>query len=42
VKVGRLLRRPTIAVAINLDATASRHLAILAATGKGKSNLLAL
>jgi DNA helicase HerA-like ATPase len=42
VKVGRLLRRPTISVAINLDATASRHLAILAATGKGKSNLLAL
>jgi DNA helicase HerA-like ATPase len=42
VTVGQLLRRPTIPVAINLDAIASRHLAILAATGKGKSNLLAL
>ena len=42
VEIGRLLRRPSVTVAINLDAVASRHLAILAATGKGKSNLLAL
>jgi DNA helicase HerA-like ATPase len=42
VEIGHLLRRPSVTVAINLDAVASRHLAILAATGKGKSNLLAL
>ncbi len=42
VEVGQLLRRPSVPVSVNLDALASRHLAILAATGKGKSNLLAL
>lgn len=40
--VGRLLRREGVAVSVNLNKVASRHLAILAATGKGKSNLLAL
>ncbi|GBC71240.1 hypothetical protein HRbin02_01020 [Candidatus Calditenuaceae archaeon HR02] len=42
VGVGYLLRRPEVRVSINLNMVASRHLAILAATGKGKSNLLAL
>lgn len=41
-EVGRLLRRPSVRITINIDAVASRHLAILAATGKGKSNFLAL
>ncbi|MEM2237625.1 MAG: ATP-binding protein [Candidatus Caldarchaeum sp.] len=42
VEVGRLLRRPSVPVTVNLNKLASRHLAILATTGKGKSNLLAL
>lgn len=42
VEVGRLLRRNNVTVSVNLNKIASRHLAILAATGKGKSNLLAL
>ncbi|MEM0457018.1 MAG: ATP-binding protein [Nitrososphaerota archaeon] len=42
VEVGRLLRRNSVTVSVNLNKVASRHLAILAATGKGKSNLLAL
>lgn len=42
VDVGVLLRRPKVKVSIDLNMLASRHLAILAATGKGKSNLLAL
>lgn len=42
VDVGFLLRRREVRVSINLNMVASRHLAILAATGKGKSNLLAL
>ena len=41
-EVGCLLRRKNIKVSIDLNAIASRHLAILAATGKGKSNFLAL
>jgi len=40
--IGVLLRRPSVRVSIDLNMLASRHLAILAATGKGKSNLLAL
>ena len=40
-EVGCLLRR-NIRVSVDLNAVASRHLAILAATGKGKSNFLAL
>lgn len=42
VDIGVLLRRPKVRVSIDLNMLASRHLAILAATGKGKSNLLAL
>ena len=41
-EVGHLLRRENIRVSVDLNAIASRHLAILAATGKGKSNFLAL
>ena len=41
-EVGCLLRRRNIRVSVDLNAVASRHLAILAATGKGKSNFLAL
>ncbi|MEM2233169.1 MAG: ATP-binding protein [Nitrososphaerota archaeon] len=41
-EVGSLLRRPGVRVSIDLNAVASRHLAILAITGRGKSNLLAL
>jgi DNA helicase HerA-like ATPase len=41
-EVGCLLRRRNIRVSVDLNAIASRHLAILAATGKGKSNFLAL
>jgi DNA helicase HerA-like ATPase len=41
-EVGCLLRRRSIRVSVDLNAIASRHLAILAATGKGKSNFLAL
>jgi DNA helicase HerA-like ATPase len=41
-EVGCLLRRRNVRVSVDLNAIASRHLAILAATGKGKSNFLAL
>jgi DNA helicase HerA-like ATPase len=41
-EVGCLLRRRNVRVSVDLNAVASRHLAILAATGKGKSNFLAL
>jgi DNA helicase HerA-like ATPase len=41
-EVGCLLRRRNIRVSVDLNAIASKHLAILAATGKGKSNFLAL
>jgi DNA helicase HerA-like ATPase len=40
--IGTLLRRPKVRVSIDLNMLSSRHLAILATTGKGKSNLLAL
>jgi len=40
--VGTLLRNREVSVSVNIDKLASRHLAILAATGGGKSNLLAL
>ncbi len=36
VEVGRLLRRSGVKVSVNLNKVASRHLAILATTGKGK------
>lgn len=42
VRVGALLRRRAVPVKVNVNAVASRHLAILAKTGSGKSNLLAL
>ncbi len=42
VKVGVLLRNTEVPVSVNVDKIASRHLAILATTGGGKSNLLAL
>ncbi|MFP3222923.1 MAG: ATP-binding protein [Nitrososphaeria archaeon] len=41
-QIGSLLRKPSVRVGVNIDAVASRHLAILGATGSGKSNLLAL
>jgi DNA helicase HerA-like ATPase len=40
--IGYLAREENIYVSVNVDKLASRHLAILAATGSGKSNLLAL
>ncbi len=42
IEVGSLLRKRSVRVGVDLDAVASRHLAILGATGSGKSNLLAL
>ena len=43
VEIGYLLRRGKgVRISINVNRVASRHLAILAATGKGKSNFLAL
>src|SRR5579875_1982447 len=41
-KKGSMLRNKDIDVSVDLSKMASRHLAILAATGSGKSNLLAL
>jgi DNA double-strand break repair helicase HerA and related ATPase len=42
IALGTLLREPKVHVSVNLNKIASRHLAVLAATGSGKSNLLAL
>lgn len=42
VKVGTLLRNPDVEVGINVNKVVSRHLAILAMTGMGKSNLVSL
>lgn len=42
IKLGSLLRKSSIDVYVNINKIASRHLAILATTGSGKSNLLAL
>ncbi|RMF29529.1 MAG: ATP-binding protein [Candidatus Nitrosothermus koennekii] len=42
IKLGKLLRESSIDVYVNINKVASRHLAILATTGSGKSNLLAL
>jgi DNA helicase HerA-like ATPase len=42
VRVGTLLREPDIEVKININKVVSRHLGILAMTGMGKSNLVAL
>jgi DNA helicase HerA-like ATPase len=41
-EIGTLLRRSGVRVSVDLNAVASRHLAILAITGRGKSNFLAL
>ena len=42
IRIGALLRNPDVPVSVNLNKTAARHLGILATTGSGKSNLLAL
>ncbi|MGC8557626.1 MAG: helicase HerA domain-containing protein [Nitrososphaeria archaeon] len=42
IRVGSLLRNRDVSVSVDLNMVASRHLAILATTGSGKSNLLAL
>jgi len=42
VKVGTLLREPTVEVRVNVNKIVSKHLGILAMTGMGKSNLVAL
>ena len=40
--IGSLLRSPSVRVHVDVNKIASRHLAILASTGAGKSNMLAL
>ena len=42
VRIGTLLRDPEIEVRVNINRVVSRHLAVLAMTGMGKSNLVAL
>ena len=42
VRVGALLRNPDVDARVNADKIVSRHLAILAMTGMGKSNLVSL
>jgi len=42
VRVGALLRNPQVDTKVNIDKVVSRHLAILAMTGMGKSNLVSL
>jgi len=42
IRIGHLLRNPEVAVSVNLNKIAARHLGVLATTGSGKSNLLAL
>jgi DNA helicase HerA-like ATPase len=42
VRVGVLLREPEVEVRVNINKVVSRHLGILAMTGMGKSNLVAL
>jgi len=42
IRIGKLLRNPDVPVSVNLNKIAARHLAVLATTGSGKSNLLAL
>lgn len=42
IKVGTLLRNPEVDVGVNINKVVSRHLAILAMTGMGKSNLVSL
>lgn len=42
IRIGALLRNPSIEARININKIVSRHLAILAMTGMGKSNLVSL
>lgn len=42
IRIGSLLRNPEIEAKINMNKIVSRHLAILAMTGMGKSNLVSL
>jgi len=42
IRVGNLLRNPEVDARVNVDKIVSRHLAILAMTGMGKSNLVSL
>lgn len=42
IRIGSLLRNPAIEAKININKIVSRHLAILAMTGMGKSNLVSL
>jgi DNA helicase HerA-like ATPase len=42
IKAGTLLRNPEVEVGVNINKVVSRHLAILAMTGMGKSNLVSL
>lgn len=42
INVGTLLRNPEVEVGVNINKVVSRHLAILAMTGMGKSNLVSL
>lgn len=42
IRVGVLLREPEVEVRVNINKVVSRHLGVLAMTGMGKSNLVAL
>ncbi|MEM4502185.1 MAG: ATP-binding protein [Ignisphaera sp.] len=42
IRIGVLLREPTVEAKVNINKVVSRHLGILAMTGMGKSNLVAL
>lgn len=42
IKIGMLLREPSVDVRVDVNKIVSRHLGILAMTGMGKSNLVAL
>jgi DNA helicase HerA-like ATPase len=42
IRLGNLLRNPTVGVRVNTNKVVSRHLAVLAMTGMGKSNLVSL
>jgi len=42
IKIGSLLRNSNVEASVNIDKVVSRHLAVLAMTGMGKSNLVSL
>jgi DNA helicase HerA-like ATPase len=42
IRIGSLLRNPEVEARVNIDKVVSRHLAVLAMTGMGKSNLVSL